>query len=800
MIGAALLLGLLLGLSLFALAGARRTQSAYPRFLRDADASTMAIDYGRYDATTDAAIAAFPEVERSTSYVAFTTGPMVDGRPDFDQDFEALGTFDGRFFSMDRFAPTEGRRSDPAQVGEIVVNETAADLYGYHVGQRMELATYSDEQVNGDGFFEDPPPPKLRTPVRIVGIGAFTDEVVQDDTNRLPLVLLTPAFSRLAAPYATYVWQGLALRGGDGDVPAVQHRFMQLMGPDAPQFFRVSSVDTQHVQQAVKPLSMALALFGVIAGVAAVVLVWQELDRQQRAMRRQREIMRAIGATPRQLVGWAMAQPVLVVVVGTTIAVVGALLCSPLMALGSTRRVEAAPGIDADWTVLGLGAAVVALVLIAGAAASAVRALPHRRSRRGRAGRSRVVDAAFRSGMPPTAVAGLRFAFEPTDGSTGVSLRSVRAAAVVAVTTIVATLVFGSSFRNLLDTPSLYGWNWDAAVLDSSGYGSMDLERSGAALDHDPDVERWSGGYFGADLVDGRSLPILGMDPSSTVTPPILSGRMLEGDDEIVLGSETARQLQVGLGDHVRLGRGGDRVRVVGTATLPAIGVVHGAHTSLGVGAIVAPARVPGVDRPLAGSGGPPDEQISRTGPPVLFVRFVPGVDVGAARRRLATTLSDVGEYPGSPQVLSAQRPAEVVNSTDVGTAPARLATALGLGAVVSLAVALGGSVARRRRELELLHALGCTRRQLGSTVVWQATATIAVGLLLGIPAGIVLGRQLWLAFADQLDVVSEVVVPAAFIAVVVGIAVVAANLVAVVPATIARRHRGRFAPPEQAT
>jgi hypothetical protein len=44
--GIALLLGLVGGLSLFAVAGARRTQSAYPRFLRSTNPSTMAVDVG----------------------------------------------------------------------------------------------------------------------------------------------------------------------------------------------------------------------------------------------------------------------------------------------------------------------------------------------------------------------------------------------------------------------------------------------------------------------------------------------------------------------------------------------------------------------------------------------------------------------------------------------------------------------------------------------------------------------------------------------------------------------------------
>src|SRR6187397_710078 len=48
--GIAVLLGLIGGLALFSLAGARRTQSAYPRVLRSANPSTMVVDVGGLDA------------------------------------------------------------------------------------------------------------------------------------------------------------------------------------------------------------------------------------------------------------------------------------------------------------------------------------------------------------------------------------------------------------------------------------------------------------------------------------------------------------------------------------------------------------------------------------------------------------------------------------------------------------------------------------------------------------------------------------------------------------------------------
>src|ERR1700694_1719911 len=89
-LGVVLLLGITGGLSLFAFAGARRTQSSYPRFGRSVHASTMAVDTGPSDPTLLARIAHFPQVERSQTYVAFAVATLVHGKPDFGQDFEAL--------------------------------------------------------------------------------------------------------------------------------------------------------------------------------------------------------------------------------------------------------------------------------------------------------------------------------------------------------------------------------------------------------------------------------------------------------------------------------------------------------------------------------------------------------------------------------------------------------------------------------------------------------------------------------------------------------------------------------------
>ena len=228
LVGIALLLGLTGGLSRFAIAGARRTQSAYPRFLRSTNPSTMAVDVGGIEAGGDAnldAIAHLPQVQQARAYAAFYVARWGRDGPDFSQDFEAIGSIDGRYFDQDRFTPIKGRLPDPARADEVVVNEETARRYGYHVGQRVDFGVVSRDDVeNPDPALLQHPKPRLLVHATIVGVGAFIEEVAQDDTDRSTLVLFTPAFVHEAKGLELYAWQGLVLRNGDADVAGSSRR------------------------------------------------------------------------------------------------------------------------------------------------------------------------------------------------------------------------------------------------------------------------------------------------------------------------------------------------------------------------------------------------------------------------------------------------------------------------------------------------------------------------------------------------------------------------------------------------
>ena len=136
--------------------------------------------------------------------------------------------------------------------------------------------------------------------------------------------------------------------------------------------------------------------------------------------------------------------------------------------------------------------------------------------------------------------------------------------------------------------------------------------------------------------------------------------------------------------------------------------------------------------------------------------------------------------------VLGVQRPAQIVNYRSIGATPVVLAGGLALGALAALGLTLTVSVRRRRRDLALLRSLGFTQRQLSGAIASQSTVVVCVGIVVGIPLGIVIGRQLWSLFARNINAVPDPTVPVLSVVLVALGALVFANVIAAFPGRIA--------------
>ena len=134
--------------------------------------------------------------------------------------------------------------------------------------------------------------------------------------------------------------------------------------------------------------------------------------------------------------------------------------------------------------------------------------------------------------------------------------------------------------------------------------------------------------------------------------------------------------------------------------------------------------------------------------------------------------------------------PIPLVNFGEAVNFPLILGFMLALFGAATLMHLLVVSVARRRHEIGLFKALGFVNGQVGAAVCWQATTVALVGIIVGVPLGVVAGQAVWRAFATNLGAVPVATVPVWVIAALAVGALVLANLLAVAPAVMAARSK----------
>jgi hypothetical protein len=476
-------------------------------------------------------------------------------------------------------------------------------------------------------------------------------------------------------------------------------------------------------------------------------------------------ILAAIGARPWQLVLVPLARAALVAVVGAAVAVAVAIALSPLTPIGLARRAEIRPGVSLNVSVLAIGS-------VAVAALSLLRALlPAWRSARTH-GEARLEQVPARpgpltaavagSGLGPAAVAGVGMSFER---GRGMAFRAAMLGTFVAVAGVAAAVTFGVSLHHLVDTPRQQGWNWDVVVgnPNTQPYAG---DPAGETLHRHMTGQLAANRYVGsfsalalsdATSIDGRPVELAGIETvRGNVWQPILEGRAPISANELLLGRDPLRQLHKHVGQTVVV-RARDQsatMRIVGVSLQPTAGDLaprlstSGATTLAGLRRLV------------------PDT------PALQFaVRFRPGVDRNAATRSL---LNDFGR-----EVLTPYPGGEVGNLARVDFLPYVLAGLLVVLAVGALGLTLLSSVRRHNRALAILKTIGFVRGQVTATVAWQATALAVPTVVVGVPAGIALGRWTWRLVADSVGSVSPPIVPVAAVLATAAATLVVANLLA---------------------
>jgi ABC-type lipoprotein release transport system permease subunit len=795
----ALLVGLAGGVVLAAVAGARRSDAALPRFLaasRTTEATVWFIagPRGGQPARSDLAdelhaVAALPQVrsaQRGTALIMSASDPTGSKGP--NRQLGVAGLDGTGHDMMGRPILVAGRLPHPNRPEEVAIDEEFAWRHALRVGAAFRVGTYTRTQFGPAGTGVPIPPKGPAADLRVTGILRFPDDLVpvaegRDvvDADESSLLLLTPAFWRRYGPdLANYgIFIAVDLHRGSDDLAAfadaVQRRFAGQATVITAQFGKEGDLALAARRATALETSAFLAFAG-LAALASLLLVGQTLGRQVFLESTEYPTLRALGMTRGQLVGVALVRSAVMGGGGAAIAMATAVALSPLTPMGVARRAELDPGVKVDWLMFAAGGLGIIVLVVLGAT------VPAWRAARGRgalgladpadSGRpSRVAGALGSAGVPPTAVTGVRLAMEPGRGRTAVPVRAALAGAAAGVCAVTAAAGFGASLVRLAATPAAYGVTWDVAV---GGFASAETaEPVGRRLVANPEVAAVAALTGSMDVsVDGRSMALVGVEERrGALSPAIIEGREPLRPNEIALGSITLRSLGKRVGDTVMLAaeqRPARRLRVVGRAVLNTPG--YDGTITQGKGALV---QMEEARRLL-----PPGFAY----PSVFLVRLVPTADRDQA---IAGLRRDFHGFVFEPRPHG-----EIRNLQRVGGLPGLLAGLVALLALAMTTHTLVTSIRRRRRDLAVLKALGFTRPQVGATIAWQATTFAVVALILGVPLGVAVGRWAWQLTAEALGVRLAPAVPLAAVLAVAAGAILAANLVAAVPGRAASRLR----------
>ena len=304
-LGLAVLIGLVGGVAMASVTAARRTDASYPEFLASTNPSDLMVQpftTPAYSPGFTAELARLPHVRGVAVAVPLTaatlspSGQLGTVLLAHVQIVAPVAGARGLYSAQDRITMLAGR-ADPARAGQVVATPGAAALLHLHVGSRLPVAL-----IRSSGGLS------RRARLTVVGIGVLGTQVVQDsvDAGRTGFLIGTPALAReSAACCASGMDVGLRLDGGSRYDNLVGLEYDRLLATShyistggSELYVYVTSAIEAQAQRAIRPEAIALAVFGLIAGLAALIIGIQYITRQLRAGADDSGALRALGAGP----------------------------------------------------------------------------------------------------------------------------------------------------------------------------------------------------------------------------------------------------------------------------------------------------------------------------------------------------------------------------------------------------------------------------------------------------------------------------------------------------------------------
>jgi hypothetical protein len=689
----ALLVAVSGGAVLAAVAGAQRTGSAYPRFLRASNASDVLVSptatgLGGYYR----ALARLPGVTAVEPLAVLNTLTPAQVVAPADRRFQHV---------LDRPRVLAGRLPSPDRAGEIAVDQNGAAALHLRVGSAVTMRALRSDRPSSPADIR-----VLRE--RVVGVVVTRTSVKPISAiDKIPTILASTALVRHLGPnYLVADGAAVQLRPGttvDGFRRHAAALARQFPGTQVQDELLVADLNMQAeaVERAIRPEAVALALFALVLAATALLVIGYVASRLLAAGSADNPVLSALGATRAQLLGGRLAEVSVGAAAGAVAAAGLAVIVSPLMPVGTARIAEPDPGISADVPVLLAGSIAAVGLLVARAAWPAWRLASYRgpdpsgmTAPSGRPGSAR-----WRPSAPVSLTAGAHLVLDSGRGRVAVPVRSALTGTMLSVVAVTAAFTFGANLLHLVDSPRLYGKNWDAAI--DLQFGAITPGQTRDLLGKTTTISGWTLGNHGIVSVGGLIVPAIGLTPGQgpLLSPTLLEGHQPRNDGEIVLGTSTLRQVSRHVGEHVTVTINGHRVRerIVGRAVFPDFGQGGFTPTDLGQGALTS-------IRLLAQSAGPGQGFGFVL---VSFARGQPQTAVMASFKRSVAGFCH-SRQP-APCLAIDQRPNGISSYTQIDRTPTVLATLLAILGTAVLGQFIVVSGRRRRREFAIPKPWACS-------------------------------------------------------------------------------------------
>lgn len=779
LLGLAVLVAVVVTAVLAVAGGARRTATVVDRYLDQTAARDYSVfSFGLFGGSGEDALPPAPDAVRQieqavgeidgVDHVGGAVGYPTAASEEFD--FTVLSSPDDTLFSaVDRPLVREGRLPAADAVHEVAINGVAAALLDAGVGDVIEAPTFSPadcETLLAGNQFPGFNGPTLR--LEVVGRVLLADDLRGVAAESGPIGVGSPAFAGRydGAICSTVIFASVRVGDDDPGIAVIQET-VDAAAEGAEKALVTSTEDDfeNAARSATEVVVVVLALVAAAAAIAGIATGAQAVRRQVAVSASAGVTLAALGMTRDQRARAIGAPIALALVGGTIVGAVGAYLASARFPVSFSRQIEPDPGLSVDLVTLAGGALCFALLGTAWAYFVARRvegAAPDGRVARP----SQAAEVAARAGLPPSAVIGLRLAYEAGSAPARVPVRSALAGASLAVLGVVAVVTLSATLDQTTDHPDRYGWTW-STMPDLIGDPEVVVE----ALGQEERIEaaaRLAGGSV--ELAEGGRVQAHAIDDRIGVTEFTLrAGRAPRADDEVAVGARLMRDEDVAIGDRivaVRPGGSTDELTIVGEAVVPLVNDT----VEPGVGLVL---TVPALTDLVRG-----DLEEN------LVVRYRDGVDVAALERDLV----ELGlEFPG---YADPRPPGRLGNLDALDGVLLALAVFLALLGAAGLTHALLVSARRHRTSFAALRAIGFVRGQVRQVFVWQAAAIALVAVVVGATLGVAVGRLAWRVVVSDLGIIEVTPVPLGGIALIAGAALAGAVLVALVPAAIATRAR----------